>query len=281
MNKAVKILDMDSDGLNMAAEGNFLFIRRNRAMYKYDLRDMSVAARAEVFKKDGKARGFSICRSYIFLTDFCDLHILDKETLRVAESFRLGEDLTSDLGAVRFGAEKAYICVRNGRMAVMDLATKAVVRYDISDSSFWDHCVADGMIYAGTVKGELIKIGARDMRILNKTNLCKKNIYSVVYDEGAVYTVSQDATVKSVAADTFETLAAAKKAVRGMAKLLGTHGDTLAAADSGQISLWNKHTLELLERFAFPTGAYNKGAILHGGKLYGSDFSGVYVLTLE
>ena len=291
--ETTKILDLENDGLNMAMErqqdanrpqidaGEFLYIRCKRDMYKYDLTDMSIVAHKVIFKKDGKARNFSICDKYIFLTDFCDLYILRKNDLQVAEVIRLGEDLSSDLGSVRFDPQKAYISIRNGKLAVMDIDTRAVRKFDISDSSFWDHCVVGNSVYVGTVKGELIEIDTGYMHVIRKNELCRKNIYSVVYSDGMIYTVSQDTTIKAVDASSLEIVHAAKNAVRGMARILGKYKDELIILDSGQISLWDAQSLKQRERFNFPAGSYGKGAILHGNKLFGSDYQGVYIAELE
>ena len=93
----IKIFDLENDGLNMAEDGQFLYIRCKRAVHKYALADMSLAAPNIVFKKDGKARSLSICDKYILLTDFCDLYILDKDTLQVQDVLRLGMNLSSDI----------------------------------------------------------------------------------------------------------------------------------------------------------------------------------------
>jgi len=275
-----KILDIENDGLNMAIDGSFLYIRCKRIMYKHHLTDMRIAAHNVVFKKDGKARSFSVCDHYLFLTDFCDLYLLRKDDLQVIEVIRLGADASSDLGCVRFDAQKAYIGIRNGKMAVMDIRTRDTHKFDIIDSSFWDFCVVGNRIIAGTVRGELIEIDTRDVRVLRKVELCKKNIYSVVPSGGLLYTVSQDMTIKAVSADTFETVCVAKKAVAGMAKILGVLDDRLIIADTNQLSMWDRHTLQFYERFDFPTGAFNKGALLCGNRLYGSDFQGIYSCTL-
>jgi len=277
----IKIIDLENDGLNMAADEQFLYIRCKRAMYKYDIADMSLTAYNVIFKKDGKARSFSICDKYIFLIDFCDLYILDKSDMQVAEVIRLGTDLSSDLGAVRFDPQKAYICIRNGKMAVMDIATRDIDRFDISDSSFWDHCVAGNRIYAGTVKGELIEIDTNDMQTIKKITLGKKNIYSVVLSGSLIYTAAQDMTIKAVNAGSFETFYTAKKAVGGMARILGFHEDNLVAADSNKITLWDKQTLQFREKFDFPTGSFNKGAMLHENRLFGSDYQSVYSCILK
>jgi len=279
--KKIKILDLENDGLNMAADGQFLYIRSRRTMYKYSLSDMSLMAQNVIFEKDGKARGFSVCDKFVFLTDFCDLYILYKYDLQIAEVIRLGVDLSSDLGAVRFDENKAYICIRNGKMAAMDIAAKAVKKFEISDSSSWDHYVVENRIYTGTVKGELIETSTADMRLVRKIELCKKNIYSVVYCDGMIYTASQDMTIKVVDSKSFETVGVAQKAVKGMAKILGLYKNLLVVADSNQISIWDKQTLQLNDRFEFPTGQFNKGALLHEGRLLGSDFQSIYSMVLE
>jgi hypothetical protein len=276
----IQLIGVENDGLNMAADEQFLYIRCKRAMYKYDITDMSLTAHNVIFRKDGKARNFSVCDAYVFLIDFCDLYLLDKSDLRVAEVIRLGTDLSSDLGAVRFGPQKAYISIRNGKMAAIDMATRDIGKFDISDSSFWDHCVAGNRIYAGTVKGELLEIDTNDMQVIKKIMLGKKNIYSVVLSGRLIYTVSQDMTIKAVHADSFETVCTAKKAVSGMARILGVHNDTLVVADSNKITLWDKQTLQFREKIEMPTGSYNKGAILHGNRLFGSDYQSVYSCVL-
>lgn len=77
-----KIFDLENDGVNMAVDGQFLYIRCKRVMHKYNLTDMSLATQNIIFKKDGKARGFAIYDNLIFLTDFCDLYILNKNDLQ-------------------------------------------------------------------------------------------------------------------------------------------------------------------------------------------------------
>ena len=274
-----KILDLDNDGLNMAMDAQFLYIRSKRIMYKYRVTDMSLTAQNTIFKKDGKARNFSIFGNYVFLTDFCNLYILNRDNLQIIEVIRIGDDLSSDLGVIRFDKQKAYINIRNGKMAVMDIATRAISKFDISDSSSWEHNIVGKRIYTGTVNGELIETDASNMQLIRKIELCKKNIYSVVHDNGIIYTVSQDMTIKAVNIETLEILCVAKKAVKGMTKILGIYNDLLVIADGG-ISLWDKQTLELRNRFYFPTGHFNKGVILHDNVLIGSDFQSIYSCTI-
>jgi len=55
---AIKILDLENDGLNMATDEQFLYILCKRTFCKYDFTDMSLTAQNVIFKKDGKARAF-------------------------------------------------------------------------------------------------------------------------------------------------------------------------------------------------------------------------------
>ena len=164
----------------MAADGQFLYVRCRRDMYKYDLRDMSCAAHNPVFKKDGRARCFSMGEKHVFLIDFCDLYILDKDDLRTVAVMRLGKDLSSDLVAVRCDAKRAYISVRNGKLAVVDMSLGEAESTVIAETSAWDLCVAGSRIYSGTVAGELIETDALSLRPLRRIELCKKNIYTAL-----------------------------------------------------------------------------------------------------
>ena len=274
----IKILDLRNDGLNIAADGQYLYIRCMKTIYKYDLDEMSLAACNEVFKKDGKSRGFSIYSDYVFLHDFLDFYILDKDSLRVMDKIRLGEDLSSDIGGViTFDDPKVYVGIRNGRIDVLDINTKASKRFTVSDSSFWGSRAAGKYIYAGTVKGELIEIEKETLEVTRKTVLGKKNIYSVYYHNDCIYTVSLDKSIKIIDAETFKIVREAKKAVDGMeVKILGIYNDCLVVAFRSKVSLWDINTLQNRGIFDFPTGRWNNGALLCGGRLLGSDDESVY-----
>ena len=274
------MVHLKNDGLNIAVAGGRLYVRCMRSMFSYDTVNMTETAHEVVFKKDGKARGFSLFGDFVYLTDFCDLYILAKDRLQVLDVYRLGGDLTSDLGAVRFDATNAYIGVRNGKMAVMDMCTHDACMYSVTDSSFWDFCVLGNCIYAGTVHGELVAIDTEDMQVVKKASLGKKNIYSVVPYGKFLYAVSQDMTIKAIDIDTLEVAFQAKKAVGGMARILGVDGERLLIADSNKVSVWDVHTLGHQDTIAFPTGSYNKGIVLSGGILYGSDLQGIYRMML-
>ena len=66
-----------------------------------------------------------------------------------------------------------------------------------------------------------------------------------------------------------------------LAGIVGIYKDNLIVADFGNISLWDAETLQPREKFAFPTGDYNKGVILCKNKLYDSDYHSIYSAELE
>jgi len=277
-----KILELENDGkLNMVADGRYLYIRGNLDMYKYDLTDMGLTARHTVFKKSGRARGFSIFGDLIFLVDYLDLYILRKDDLHVLDVFRLGENASSDVGgALWFDNQKAYVKIRNGWIYVLDIKTRDVEKIETAGSSFWACCIVENSLYAGTVQGELLDIDRSSLTITRRTAIGRMNIYGVVHRGGMLYTLSQDKTIKEVDTVTFGTVRAVKKAANGMSGIVGIYKDTLVIVDSGQIALWDIETLRQRERFGFPAGDYNGGVIIAGNKLFGHDRQSVYSAEL-
>ena len=99
----------------MAVDEQYLYVRNNRSMYKYDLNSMNITAQNEIFKKDGKARGFRYLTNSFFFGVFLDLYILNKEDLTIIDSLRLGENLSSDIcGVMWFNSPKVCIKIRIG-----------------------------------------------------------------------------------------------------------------------------------------------------------------------
>ena len=220
---AVKILDLENDGkLNMAVDGNYLYIRCKNDIYKFNTTDMTPVAKNNIFKKDGRARGLKIFGEKIFLYDFLDLYILNKVDLQVSDVIRFGASLSSDVcGAMWFDSPNVYVKIRNGRIYTLNLETKDVIKHEVAESSFWAHCVTENSVYIGTYKGELIEIDKTDLRTIRKIQLSRKNIYEVIFHNGLIYSVSQDTTLKIINMESFEIIHNIKKAVRGMSNILG------------------------------------------------------------
>ena len=276
--KIIKLFDLENDGkLNMAVDGRYLYIRCKNDVQKYNIADMSLVSKNTIFKKAGKARGLEIFGDKIFLYDFLDLYILNKFDLHVIDVIRLGENLSSDVcGTMWFDSPNVYGKIRNGWIYELNIESKEFVKNKIADSSFWAHNVFDNKVYIGTYKGELIETDKTNLHINQIIQLCRKNIYDIIIHNGLLYTVSQDTTLKAIDSVSFEIIHNIRKAVRGMAKILGIFDNKLILYDWGQIALWNIQAMQLIEKFDFPHGD-NGGAIMFAeGKLYGGDKSSLY-----
>jgi len=53
-----KLLSLENDGLNLAVDEQYLYVRCKRAMYKYNLHDMNLLVENNIFKKNDKAQNF-------------------------------------------------------------------------------------------------------------------------------------------------------------------------------------------------------------------------------
>ena len=278
--RKTKIIDIENDGMNLAVDKQYLYMRGNRSMYKYDLANMRMAAEKVVFKKDGKARGFSIFDNFVFLYDFLDLYILNKDDMKLIVSLRLGENLSSDVcGIMWFNSPKAYVKIRNGLIYILDISTNTFDKVQVIDSSFWSDCVAGNRLFVGTVNGELLEIDKDSLNVIRKIQLCKKNIYSIMHEGGLLYTTSQDQTIKVIDANSFETLCVAKKAVTGMVDIVGIYKDSLiVAGERNPLAFWHKKTLQFHKTIDFPQ---NRNSVIKGNDLFGCDRKIVYKIALD
>jgi len=294
--ETVKILNFENNGVRIAADGEFLYLGSKGTLSKYRLSDMSLAAHTAIRDNTKKKTiynmlWFSIFGEYIFVWDFCDLHVALKEDLQLLYTIRLGENSSSDIcGALDFDKTNAYINIRNGRIDVFNTNTKQATRFEISNSTIWAHCIIGNRIYCGTAKGELLEIERLTMRVIRKIQLTKNMaIYSVVFYNNMLYTTSER-SIKVIDANTFEVMPIdsqneelrmngiyAEELQTTEANIIGICGKNIVVAEHRNIALFNTETLLLRERFNFPTGyRFLRYAVLDGEKLYGSDEHGIY-----
>ena len=272
----------------MAVDEQFLYVGCKGTIKKYNLKKMNLISQITVNKTKKNAiygmLNFTIFDEYVFVCDFYDLHIILKKDLQLLYTVRLGENVSSDIfGMIDFSSPNAYISIRNGRIDVLNVHTKKVARYEISDSTSWSNYVHENRIYYSTTKGELIEIKKDTMRVKRKVQLTKKmNIYSVVPYKNMLYTTSQK-DIKAVDVNTFEIIRIEPEVLQTTeAKIIGIYGKTLVVVELKNIALFDVETLQLRERFQFPTGfRYMRYAVLSGNKIYGSDEHGIYCFSLK
>jgi hypothetical protein len=169
-----KIITLQNTGVNMGISNDHIYIRNGKYLIKYDLLTLTEIKNTQIFKKDGKARSFYVCNNKIYLRDFCDLYEIDCNTLEIIRSWKLGENLSSDICVKTGNNEKVYACIRGGKITVIDIKTGNFKQYAISDSIMWNVIIHNSNIYVSCVNGELIEINKKDMSIIRKKQIHKK-----------------------------------------------------------------------------------------------------------
>jgi hypothetical protein len=109
-----KIIDLKNNELNMGLSKDFIFIRNGKNMLKYALDKNNKTMDTQILKKDGKARSFFIVGNRIYLRDFCDLYEMNYGNLEIIRSWKLGENLSSDICSETGNKDNIYACIRGG-----------------------------------------------------------------------------------------------------------------------------------------------------------------------
>jgi hypothetical protein len=278
-----KIIDLQNSGLNMGISKDFIFIRNGKNMLKYDLDKYSKVTDTQILKKDGKARSFFIIGNRIYLRDFCELYELNCNDMKITRTWKLGENLSSDISAETGDKDNIYACIRGGKITKIDIKTGEYKQYQISDSSIWEIISHNQSIYLGNLNGELIVLD-NNMSILQRKQIHKKNIYSILVHKKTIYTLSQDKSLTATDINKLDTILAAKNAISNISKILGIYKDKLFTSNPNrnEITVWNANDLKNIQTIQFPTGGLNSnGVIMEKNNIYGSNNSGIYFLDID
>ena len=283
-----RILSLENSGVIKLVDEQFLYVGSNGILRKYNLNDMSLAAHITIHDVKKKSiysmLPFQIFDDYIFVPYFRDLHVVAKKDLQLLFTVKLGENVSSDVcGVIDFKYPLAYVNIRNGRIDLLDIITKKSTRIEISDSSNWSRCVLGNRIYYSTTKGELLELDRDTLQVLRSVQLTKKmNIYSVVHFNNMLYTTAQRA-FRVVDINTFEIVQERHRVFANTeANIIGIHDNALVVAENDKIAVFDAETLQLRERFEFPTGyRHMRYAILSGDTIFGSDHHGIYSTILN
>ena len=255
--EATKILEIESHFIQIDIDGQFMYALSDREMLKFALNGMDCVEQNIILQKDGSNRGFSIHGDYIFLHDYLDLYVLSKHDFRLINDFRLGENNASDVGGVMWYDEpNAYVKIRNGRVYVVDIKTRNIVKHDVTNGSFWSQHLTDTSFFAGTVKGELLEIDRASLQIIRGRTLGNKNIYTVLLDNGIIYTISQDMSLKAIDAESFEILRENPKAGVGISKIVGIYEDKIMTVSRGTATMWLKENFRKREEMGLGDNVY-------------------------
>ena len=277
-------LSLENDGVNLCAADGQLYIRHGRCVSRYTFPALREAASRQVLAKKGRARALAAFGGRLFLRDFCDLYVLDADSLDVTRTWKLGRDASSDLCALCGEGDTLYVCMRGGGLRTLHLASQRIDEHTLGAASAWDMAVHGDLLYACTVEGELIALTRRDMRIVQRRRIHKKNIYSMRIDGGLIYTTSQDGALQAVDARTLETVCLAKGVLTNMTTLVGMYDNCVITANPNrnELSFWRKENLANQRVVSFPTGGLSHRGVLQVGQtIVGSDRNGLYALDLS
>jgi hypothetical protein len=143
--------------------------------------------------------------------------------LEILRTWKLGENLSSDICAENDGDDKVYACIRRGKITVIDLENGIFKQYPIFDFSMWNIISYGSEIYVGCVNGELIELNKNNMSIKKRKQIHIKNIYSFLIQKDIIYTASQDSSLIATDLKHLETILMVKKAIFNMLKILGIY----------------------------------------------------------
>lgn len=226
-------------------------------------------AERKLFAKDGKARRLIVDSRYVTCSDFCDLTILDKATLSPVKTLTLGQDLSSDICAMQSDGERLFVSIRNGVLVRIDLNGFHPESQHLSDSSSWDFTIHSGRLYAGTVGGSLLVVDADTLQVVRQIESGKKNVRSVLIDGDSIITASQDKKVIVRDLASMAVTATLRHVHDGMFDIAGCAGGKLYTVchPSGELKVWDRTSLELIETLHFPGGLSGETRI-DRGRLY-------------
>lgn len=219
-------------------------------------------------KKEGLARGLIFHNGQLIIKDFCSLLILDERDFSVLRSLRLGSDLSSDICGLTCDGNYIYAAIRKGELAVIDRATFDIRTQKICESSMWDIKVYNDSLIGGSVSGELLKIAKKEFAVMS-LDLGKQNISSILLCGDIAYAAGQDKKLSKVDLAAWEIIMQKRNAHQKMFDCVGIYQNNVITASHpcGEISFWDKDTLELVKTVKLPLSLCGQG-LIEGELLY-------------
>jgi WD40 repeat protein len=269
----VASFDIDADRIYMLYDNAIVVLEQSGevALDEYKL-----------FAKDGKARKLIVDDRYVYCSDFCTLHILDKTTLFPVKTLTLGRDLSSDICTMQSDGHRLFVSVRNGALVGIDLSDFGIESHQVSDTSMWSFVIHGDCIYAGTVGGNLLVIDTDSLEVVREIESGKKNVRSVMIDGDDVITASQDRKLVVRDLTSLETVAALRNVHNGMFDIAGCAGGKLYTVSHprGELKAWDRTSLELFDTLRFREGLTGDVRI-DAGRLYLSSRNVAGLLYLD
>ena len=235
----------------------YVYLLAGNSIVKLSIASHKTIHERILFQNEGKSRSLLVDGSFIYVKDFCDLHILKKDTLAPVEKLILGTDLSSDINTLGLDENYLYLSIRNGTMAKIDL--KSHFEQDVfavSDSSIWDFALHGERIYAGNVDGTLLVLDKVRMEVVNKIKASQQNLKSILVTDELLFTASQDKKLVIRDTHTLEIVNVTGNAHKKAFNLIGICSSlvyTICYA-AGEIKAWEYPGLTLKGIIGFPGG---------------------------
>jgi hypothetical protein len=240
-----------------AVGSDHIFLLAGNHLYQLDKRDGQAVHERLVFAKEGLSRSLTVDDAFLYVKDFCDLHILEKETLAPVQELRLGTDSSSDICGMGVDERYLYLSIRNGSMARLEKGRSFQPEiYPVTDSSIWDFVLWNDLIYAGSVDGRLLIIDKASMAVVQTIQASKQNLKSVLVTENILVTASQDKKMVVRDAKTYDILASLASVHQRAFSIVGMHENQVYTISypCGEVKVWDAESGALRETIHFPGG---------------------------
>ncbi len=262
------LVELEHNAASFDIDVNRIYMLYDNAVVVLERSGEVMLNKYRLFAKDGKARKLIVDDQYVYCSDFCDLHIIDKATLSPVKTITLGTDLSSDICMMQSDGDRLFVSIRNGKFVGIDLKDFCLESRQVSGNSIWSFVIHSGHIYAGTVGGNLLVVDADTLEVVHKIESGKKNVRSVMIDGESIITASQDKKLIVRDLTSLETVTTLRNVHKKMFDIAGCSGGKLYTVShpSGELKVWDRPSLELFDTLQFRSGLTGNVHI-DGGRL--------------
>jgi hypothetical protein len=222
-----------------------------------------------LFQKDGKSRGVSGDKDFIYVKDFCDLHILDAATLASVRKLTLGTDLSSDINDLGVDEGVLYVSTRDGSILRISPQTNfEPERFAVSDNGIWSFAIHDSRIYTGNVEGCLLILDKASLEVVERIQASQQNLKSIHVTGGWLISAAQDKKLVVRDLHSLEVVREVRNAHPKAFQIAGSAANQLVTIcyACGEIKAWNMTHWTLDEATSF-AGGFGQ-ACIWDGRLY-------------
>ena len=279
-----RVIDLGGIVTDFAMTGQHFDCIFGRELVKLHKSTGDIVLRRAVFPKDGLSRKLIAHNGELFIYDFCTLHIFRQDDFEPLGSWRLGEDLTSDICGMAVDEDLVYCSIRNGKLIALDRESRRLREAGDLGSSMWSVRSYGPHLICGTVDGRLLLIGKYSLAVEKEIVLGKKNIASLLIDGDIVYAAGQDGRLSKISLDGPQVLARRSSAHRKMFRFAGMYRGRLVTVShpGSEIAFWDAGTLERTGLVETPLKLSGR-ALIDGDSLYISsrNIPGIDMLRLD